>query len=118
MIDKVKEEIAQYYFYKKYPPSNDPLAYNFRWRDIPFDGCTSSKPFYDKAEEVINIPIIFKALELYQKALDGKLVELEENQELPNLTKSFGGTIEKVEKDYSDKMKSEGWRKVKELNID
>ena len=54
-MKEVREEIAQHFFYKKYPPSNDALAYNLRWQDIPFDGCPSSKPFYDEVDDLLSL---------------------------------------------------------------
>lgn len=50
-----RERLARFFFFHKYQPSNDALAYNFRWEDIPFDGCPSSKPFYEKADEFLAI---------------------------------------------------------------
>ena len=75
---KLVENIAIHFFYKKYPPSNDPLAYNFRWGDIPFDGCPSSKPFYTEAVQIHNI---------YKEA--GYQPEIDANAQLEYFDKCF-----------------------------
>lgn len=53
--EQLVEKIAKWFFYKKFPPSNDPLAYNLRWEDIPFDGCESTREFCDKAQELLSL---------------------------------------------------------------
>jgi len=51
----MREKIAQWFFYRKYEPSSDALAYNLRWEDIPFDGCPSKEPFYKKAAQFLTL---------------------------------------------------------------
>ena len=51
---EIKEGIAAKLFYQKFLPSNEALAYNLRWEDIPFDGCPSREPFLRQAQAVID----------------------------------------------------------------
>ena len=106
------EKIARHLFRKKYPPSNDALAYNLRWEDIPFDGCESSKPFYNSAEQILSF------------IEEDGYVKLAENQSLP-----LCPTQEVVGRHLFDfdrrkslpylqaqqDMREQGWRKVKEV---
>jgi len=51
--EEFRKKLAQTFFYQKFTPSSDPLAYNLRWEDIPFDGCESSEEFYRIADIVL-----------------------------------------------------------------
>lgn len=107
-----RKRIAQHFFYLKYQPNNDPLAYNLRWEDIPFDGCSTSKPFYEQAD---------KFLALAQQA---NYVRLADDQSLPRIEfDEIKNTVAKLSADdfakiltilgiWRDRAFRKGWRKV------
>lgn len=80
---KIGEGLAQHFFYMKYPPSSDALAYNLRWEDIPFDGCESSKKFYASADVVLSY-------------LHSKGVVIKIDRELPTNSYPFGLDADRV----------------------
>lgn len=87
-IEKLRVRIVRRLFYWKYPPSNDPLAYNLRWEDIPFEGCPSSQLFYDKADAILSDPLIKILLEIYDRVGQDfdRICVKEKDQSLPRIS--------------------------------